>query len=62
MRVEEQKIAFEDRADVRLCELIKRLRGRYNLNPDTNEDYRIFLIAEGALPADYQPRAEATAM
>ena len=51
------QLYYHNRADYALCGFIRKLREKYGpLDPDVNEDYRNWLIAEGKLPPDYQPK------
>lgn len=53
-----EEIHFEDYCDHLLCNFInEKLRPLFDLNPDTNEDYRQFLIKEGVLPREESAKA-----
>ena len=57
MQAQITQLYFRDRADYALCGFIRKLRETYGpLDPDVNEDYRKWLIAEGKLPPDYKPK------
>lgn len=42
----EAKIVFVDVSDLRLMDFLNKLASRYDLDPETNEDYRRFLEQE----------------
>ena len=42
----EAKIVFVNASDLRLMDFLNKLASRYDLNPETNEDYRQFLEQE----------------
>ena len=51
------QISYHNRTDYPLCGPIRQLRAKYGpLDPDVNEDYRKWLIEQGKLPPDYQPK------
>ncbi|MBQ5545299.1 MAG: hypothetical protein IIU00_06435 [Clostridia bacterium] len=58
MKAHITQLYYYDRADYALCGFIRKLRQKYGpLDPDVNEDYRNWLIEQGKLPPDYQPRS-----
>lgn len=42
----EAKIVFANASDLRIMDFLHKLASQYDLNPETNEDYRQFLEQE----------------
>jgi hypothetical protein len=55
-------ITFIDRADHKIYGFIEKLKQKYDLNPETNEDYKQFLISEGVYKEGEKPICKTRAL
>ena len=49
---DDRDVVFLHLSDRKIFSWLLKMADRYDLNPDTNEDYRRFLIGEGVLNED----------